>query len=48
MKVNKFKVKLCLDVKAIICVILKSSISHHNKSYDYENGNKYRQKQKNQ
>ena len=32
--------------EAIICVILESSISHHNKSYDYESDNNYRQKPK--
>ena len=28
---------LCSDEKTIICVIPKSSTSHHNKSYDCEN-----------
>ena len=31
---------LSLDEKTIICVIPKSSTSHHNKSYDYENDKK--------
>ena len=35
---------LCFDEKATTCFISKSSISHHNKLYDYENDNKYKQK----
>ena len=37
--------KFRVDGKAMISVIPTSSISHHNKSYEYENDNKYRQKQ---
>ena len=36
--------KLCFDERAKICIIRKSSISHHKRSYDYENDNKNRQK----
>ena len=37
---------MCFDEKALLCVIPKSSIGHHNKSYDYENDIKNRQKPK--
>ena len=38
--------KLYLNETEIIFVKYKSSTSHHNKSYDYENNNKYIQKPK--
>ena len=37
---------LCLDGKRMLFVVDQSSIIHQNKSYDYENNNKYRQKSK--
>ena len=40
---NKYA-KLMLDGTERMFVIHKSPLKHHNKSYDYENNNKYRQK----
>ena len=46
MEVNEYA-KLYLDVKTRMFVGHKLSIRDHNKSDDYENNNKYRQKAKN-
>ena len=37
-----------MDEKSEFCVILKSSVRHHNKSYEYENDNIYSEEPKNQ
>ena len=37
---------LCLDKETKMLVILHLPIRHHNKSYDYENNNKIKQKPK--
>ena len=45
MDANKYA-KLFLDRKTRMFVIHGLSIRHHNKTYDYKNNNKYRQKRK--